>query len=173
MKSCCFFIVAFSALVGFSQQPAPAGKLRFRDNGFDIHRIAEPDAAFDDAWHTLPAASQPTKVDRYVWIYRRTGRAFYVTVAVARDDMDARLLLDSSAKLVASAMPVQPPEFGADKMIRFGDRRVVASWGHNVADAYFPGHGEEPPAELAKVLEELQRQFSKPADDAKPGERGP
>jgi hypothetical protein len=173
MKSSCFFIVAFSALVGFSQQPASVGKPRFQDNGFDIHRIAEPDADFDGAWHTLPAASQPTKVDRYVWIYRRTGRAFYVTVAIARDDKDARLLLDSSAKLVASAMPVQPPEFGADKMIRFGDRRVIASWGRNVADAFFPGHGDEPPAELANVLDELQRQFSKPAADTKRGEQRP
>ncbi len=173
MKPCCFLIVAFSALVSFSQQPAPVDRPRFRDNGFDIHRIAERDAAFDGSWDALPKTSQPTKVDRYVWIYRRTGRAFYVTVAIARDDKDARMFLDSYAQLVSAQMPVRPPEFGADKMVRFGDRRVVACWGRNVADAFFPDRGEEPPAELANMLEELQRQFMKPAGDAKPGDQRP
>jgi hypothetical protein len=159
MKALCFFLFVICSLAAAEEQPAPPSVYI---SDFNTHRIAEPDAVFDECCHKLPAEAQPKSVDRYVWISRRTGNAFYVTIARAPDEKAAAALLETYARYFASAMPVRPPESGSSATYHFGDRRTAASWGRNVADVHFPGATNEPPAELSKVLDDLKLQFTAP-----------
>lgn len=124
---------------------------------FRVHRVAK--AIYDESWLKIPetwkpARKEPADSRRYVWVSARSGIAFYVTVAFALDANEAKMLFKCYCHRIAMMSPGSP-EYGADEIMRFGDRHLVARWGSTVVAII--SRSEYAPAEIPKLMQWLQK----------------
>jgi hypothetical protein len=135
----------------------------FRPANFDVQPIDKP--FFDESWLTLPDGTSVI-AERTKWVHTPTTRTYYVTVARAKDVVQADALLDAYAHRV-SISGSRIAEHGADRMQKFHlpnipPHHLVARWGRNVAAVVQTG-GDQGIAlpELPELLEELRSTLTK------------
>ena len=127
---------------------------------FYVHRVEK--AVHDESWLKIPetkkpAGMEPPVVRRYVWVSGKSGIAFYVTAAFAQDASEAKMLFTNYWARI-SMNRGGTPEYGADEIIRFEDRHLVARWGNIVVGII--SSSEYASSEMPKLMQTLQKMLA-------------